>query len=177
MTEREIIELMLQRDEEGMYEFLRRYGPLLRYIIASILPNAQDREDCLLETLMLIWDKIDLFDNNRGGWNVWITSVARNRARSFKRRIPAQTEEIPEDMPSLEPTPEEATVLRERLRWALESMASTDLDLICRKYYYSQSIAQIASETGMTEKAVESRLYRLRRRLRRILDGEGFEKP
>jgi RNA polymerase sigma-70 factor (ECF subfamily) len=42
-----------------------------------------------------------------------------------------------------------------------------------RKYYYLQTTAQIASETGMTERAIEGRLYRIKKRLRKLLGGDG----
>ena len=35
--------------------------------------------------------------------------------------------------------------------------------LFYRKYYYLQPTAQIAAELGMTERAVEGRLYRLKK--------------
>lgn len=47
--------------------------------------------------------------------------------------------------------------------------------LFYRKYYYLQSIAQIASELGMTERAVEGKLYRLKKQLRKMLGGEVHE--
>lgn len=65
MNEQEIRALLLSRDERGMQELLRHYGPLMRYIIAPILPNAQDREDCLMETAMRVWEKIESFDAQR----------------------------------------------------------------------------------------------------------------
>lgn len=48
-----------------------------------------------------------------------------------------------------------------------------DRALLYRKYYYLQSTAQIAAELGMTARAVEGRLYRLKKQLRRMLGGEG----
>ena len=43
MYEQEIIELISNRDEQGMTELLRHYGPLMRYIIAPILRDPQDQ--------------------------------------------------------------------------------------------------------------------------------------
>ena len=40
------------------------------------------------------------------------------------------------------------------------------------EYYYLQPTSQIASELGTTERAVEGRLYRLKKRLRGMLGGE-----
>ena len=43
---------------------------------------------------------------------------------------------------------------------------------IYRRYYYQQSIMQIASELSMTERAVEGKLYRIRKKLRDLIGGE-----
>lgn len=57
MQEQDIIELLLQRNEKGMDALLLHYGPLMRYIIAPILQNSQDQEDCLSEVAMRVWKK------------------------------------------------------------------------------------------------------------------------
>ena len=57
---------------------------------------------------------------------------------------------------------------------ALRRLPAKDRTLFFRKYYYLQSTAQIASEMGMTERAVEGKLYRIKKRLRRLLGGEGY---
>ena len=58
MHEKEITALLRDRDDRGMDELLRHYGPLIKYVIAPILQNPQDREECLAETVMKVWDKI-----------------------------------------------------------------------------------------------------------------------
>ena len=45
MKEQEIIELILAKDERGMDALLAHHGPLMRYVIAPILPTAEDREE------------------------------------------------------------------------------------------------------------------------------------
>lgn len=178
MQEQTIIELMLQRDEQGMDELLRHYGPLMRYIIAPVLKNPQDREDCLSEAAMRVWERIGQFDRERGSWSAWLTAVTRNAALNHARDRSRGGEEIPEDMPSPEPTPEEAVIRQERrsaVAQALRQLSPKDRALFYRKYYYLQSTAQIASELGMTERAVEGKLYRLKKQLRRMLGGETHE--
>ena len=66
---------------------------------------------------------------------------------------------------------------RERLRLlgqAVEALKPSDRVLFYRKYYYLQSTAQIAAELGLSERAVEGRLYRLRRRLQKALGGDAL---
>lgn len=180
MQEQVIVEWLLQRDERGMDALWKHYGPLMRYIIAPILKNPQDREDCLSEVTMRVWERIGQFDRERGSWNAWLTSVTRNTALNHARTISRRDSggEIPEDLPSPEPSPEESMIRQERreaLDRALRRLPSEDRVLFYRKYYYLQSTAQIASELGMTERAVEGKLYRLKKRLREMLGGEAHE--
>ena len=55
---------------------------------------------------------------------------------------------------------------------ALSSLSRRDYLLFYRKYYYRQSTAQIAAELGTTERAVEGRLYRIKKALRKALGGD-----
>lgn len=73
--EQEMIRRLLAREEAGMADLLLHYGPLMRYIIAPILPNPQDREDCLSEVTLRVWEKIEQYDRKRGSWNAWLTAM------------------------------------------------------------------------------------------------------
>ena len=119
----------------------------MRYIIAPILPDPQDREECLSEVSMRVWSRIAQFDPARGSWNAWLTAITRNTALNFQRSAAVHN--------------------------ALGRLSPGDRALFYRKYYYLQSTAQIAAELGMTERAVEGRLYRLKKRLRTMLGGDG----
>lgn len=180
MDQREIVELLLRRDETGMDQLLRHYGPLMKYVIAPILPDPRDREDCLSETVLRVWERIGQFDGTRGSWAAWLTAIARNAALNHARSNARQggVGEVDERTPSPEPGPEETVLRQERqaaVREALERLSIGDRALFYRKYYYRQSTAQIAAELGMSERAVEGRLYRLKKQLRRLLGGEVCE--
>ena len=178
MNEQKIIELILARDERGMDALLTHHGPLMRYIIAPILPNTEDREECLSEAAMRVWEKINQFHGDCGSFNAWLTAIARNTALNRLRRKTNEDNEIPESIPTPEPTPEEQLLRKERqnaVKRALGQLSQSDRNLFYRKYYYLQSTAQIAAESGMTERAVEGKLYRLKKRLRKMLGGEGYD--
>ena len=180
MQEKEIIQLISDRDETGAKELILHYGPLMRYIIAPILPNPQDQEECRSESTMKVWDKIEHYDSERGNFNTWLTALTRNTALNKARQNKkyGDTTAIPEDLPSKEPTPEEVVLHKEKLKAmkrAISGLSDKDRILFYRKYYYRQSTAQIASEMGMTERAVEGKLYRLKIQLRKRLGGEWYE--
>lgn len=175
MKEEEIIALLRAEDEQGAEEFLRHYTPLMRYIIAPILPDVREQEECISETAMRVWEKIGQYDPHRGSWTAWLTALTRNgalnRARRGKRHA---AEDLTEDIPSPSPTPEEAVLRQERqeaLTRALYTLPERERLIFYRKYYYRQSTAQIAAELGMSERTVEGKLYRMKKQLRDRLGG------
>lgn len=179
MQENTVERLLLEKNEQGMDALLLHYGPLMRYIIAPILQNPQDREDCLSEVSMRVWEKIGQFDGEKGSFRAWLTAITRNTALNHARRASGSSaEELSESTPSPDPTPEETLLKKERqeaLKTALSRLSYKDRLLFYRKYYYRQSTAQIAAEFGMTERAVEGKLYRLKKQLRKSLGGEVCE--
>ena len=179
MQENTVERLLLEKNEQGMDALLLHYGPLMRYIIAPILQNPQDREDCLSEVLMRVWEKIGQFDGEKGSFRAWLTAITRNTALNHARRASGSSaEELSESTPSPELSPEETLLKKERqeaLKTALNRLSYKDRLLFYRKYYYRQSTAQIAAELGMTERAVEGKLYRVKKQLRKSLGGEVCE--
>lgn len=179
MQENTVERLLLEKNEQGMDALLLHYGPLMRYIIAPTLQNPQDREDCLSEVSMRVWEKIGQFDGEKGSFHAWLTAITRNTALNHARKASGSSaEELSESTPSPELSPEEALLKKERqeaLKTALSRLSYKDRLLFYRKYYYRQSTAQIAAELGMTERAVEGKLYRVKKQLRKSLGGEACE--
>lgn len=140
MREREIAGLLRDKHPDGMQQLLLHYGPLIRYIIAPIVPDAHDREDCFSEVMLRIWEKADRFAPQRGSWKAWLTAVTRNTAYNFVRQTARCGEgELPEHAPSPAPDPEEALLWAERrraLQRALAQLSTAEQALFYRKYYY-----------------------------------------
>ena len=139
MNEQDIILLLQQKNEDGLTALTLHYGPLMRYIIAPILPNPQDQEDCLAEVTLRVWDKIGLFDPKRGSWNAWLTAITRNTALNHVRALTrhANCGEVSENLASSEPTPEE-TILRHEEQRALEKALSSFQTAIVN--YFTENI-------------------------------------
>lgn len=162
-------------DKEAFGRFLARYTPLMRYIIAPILVDERDREECLSDICLRVWENIGKFDPNKGSFSTWLTIITRNTALSHARRLPPQTQPLHEDIVAPQSDPEALLLQKERqkaLHKALQHLSERDALLFYRKYYFCQPTAQIAAELGTTERSVEGRLYRIRKKLQKLLKGE-----
>ena len=178
--EERILQLIRAKDPQGIEECRKYFGALMRYVIEPILQDPEDCEDCIQTVLSTIWEKIGSYDQSRGSLKTWIAAVTRNAALKMVRgkHQTEPYEELPEDTPSGEPGAEELLLKKElirELRKALESLSPLERQFIYRRYYFNQAVAQIAAEFGISEKAAEGRLYRIRNKLRDILGGGYFD--
>ena len=177
MDERTLMAKIAGGDEAALHALLRQYGPLIRYILRPILTDERDREECYADISLKIWQTAGSFDGDKGALKSWLTVLSRNAALNHARRSAKHenNEELSEQLPSPAPTPEEDMLRQERekeLYRSIQALSTKERALFYRKYYYLQSTAQIASELGMTQRAVEGKLYRIRRRLREQLGGD-----
>ncbi|HIX91213.1 MAG TPA: sigma-70 family RNA polymerase sigma factor [Candidatus Agathobaculum pullicola] len=172
----QIFALLSAGDAEGVTLLQKQYGPMVQYIVRGILRDAQDTEECVSDVFLHVWERFASFDPKKGTLAAWMTVVARNAAvdRLRRRHAPDDTWE---EQAGASPSPEDVVLRRERTRLlqkAVDALGASEQLLFYRKYYYLQSTAQIAAEMGLTERAVEGRLYRLRRRLQKALGGDAL---
>ena len=174
MTDSQLLRQLRTDRAAGTEALLRQYGPLLRYVIGGILPDPQDAEDCFSEVSLALWQKLERFDPEKGPLSGWLTAVARNTALNhLKARIRREKHQSEEPAEVL--TPEQEVLRKERaeqLRAAVTRLPEAERKLFYRRYYYLQPVSQIAVELGLSQRAVEGRLYRLRQRLRQELGGD-----
>lgn len=164
------------RQDGAMEQFQTAYTPLLRYVIAPILTDERDREECLSDVLLRVWDSIGTFDSGKAALTTWLTHLTRNAALNRRRANERRREggALDETVPDSTDGPEQSLLKAETARalWAaVERLGRGDRELFLRKYYYYQPTAQIAAESGLTVRAVEGRLYRVRKRLQEELGG------
>lgn len=174
----ELISQLKNRSDGVLEELKLHYGPLIRYVIFPILSDARDREEVFNDILIRVWDRIEQFDPDCGSWTNWLSAIARNAAIDRARKNPPPGEELTEFISAPNSDPEQELLRKERQQAVQKAIACLDAAekaLFYRKYYYRQSTAQIAAEYGTTPRAIEGRLYRIKRKLRKVLGGEIYD--
>ena len=171
------MERLGQDDHEALEHLLAHYDGMLRYIISGMLSDPQDQEDCLAQVRAKLWEGRHQYDREKASPTTWLTALCRNTAYDHLRAQRRHGTSVALDprQPDPTPGPEEQVLRQERvqqLQTALTRLSARDRALFYRKYYYLQSTARIAAELGTTERAVEGKLYRIRKRLQTLLGGD-----
>ena len=177
MDDKQLMAQIAAGDQAALQTLLRRHGPLLQYILKPILTDPREREECLADISLRLWQRAGDYAPERGQFVPWLTVLARNMALNRARRL-RREEPLDETMPHGDGSAEDEVLRRERqakLRAAIVGLPVYERELFYRKYYYCQSTAQMAAELGLTERGVEGRLYRLRQTLRQQLGGDLYD--
>ena len=75
-------------------------------------------------------------------------------------------------------TPEDHLIEKENLeelKKALNSLDRLEAQILLRKYYYMQETRQIGAELGLSERAVEGRLYRIKKKMMKKMGGQSHD--
>ena len=163
---------------EEIEALLERHGPMMAYVVRGILSDPHEQEECLAQVRARVWKRWESYDRERSSPATWLTALCRNAAYDRLRAQARQRERtgaLDETLADPAPGPEEVLLQKERLETLsrlLSAMSAGDRALFYRKYYYLQSTQQMAAELGTTARAVEGRLYRIRKKLQKQMGGE-----
>lgn len=182
MEDREIIRLFLARDEGGIRALAQKFGRRLLATARNILGSAQDAEESVNDTYLALWEAIPPREPDPLAGFVYKTG--RNQALKLLRHRTADKRDSRYDL-SLEelagciPTrcleeDFEAKLLGQAIDTFLDTVPKDSRILFLRRYWFGDSMKDLARHFSMTENAVSVRLSRTRNQLKAYLLKEGY---
>lgn len=162
------------RDEAAFREFHELYFNRL-YQFLLVVARGQDHEaqEALQETLLRVVRYVREFETDEAFWG-WLKVVARNAARDGGRKHRRYFNLLQNFALRGQTQPHEQTAVADNrlsvlLEESLEELSPQDRRLIEGKYLDGETVKELSAQTGLTDKAVESRLVRLRRHVRELM--------
>ena len=182
MKDGKIVSLFTERDERAIVETQQKYGSYCLFIARSILDDEEDAKECVNNTYLGLWNSIP--PNLPADLRSYAGAVCRKTAlkqlekRTAEKRGGGRAalafEELDEVLGSDEDRTDEIA-LRDALGRFLKTLSKRSRCVFVQKYWYFQTVKEIASDLGMSEDSVKSSLFRSREKLKQYLKKEGFE--
>jgi len=183
LEDQAIIALFWARKEQALEETDRKYGSYCWTIANNILRNREDTEECVNDTWLKAWSAMPparptILSSFLGRITRNLSLDRYKAGRAGKRgggNVPVALEELADCVPgldSVEQTVAEAELSRTVDRF-LRTLPERDCCLFLRRYWYLDSMSDIARRYQMAEGTVKSNLYRTRQKLRGYLEQEG----
>lgn len=185
MEDAKIVQLYWDRDQNAIVETANKYGNYCTSIAKNILGNREDAQECVNDTYMNAWNSMPPHRPNM--LSTFLGKITRNLAfnrykhnNTAKRgggEIATVLDELSECVSGKDSVEQE--IEYKELVKAIDSFLDTLSEekrsiFICR-YWYTDSISNIAKRHGMRENAVSMTLNRLRAKLQKYLVERGFE--
>jgi RNA polymerase sigma-70 factor, ECF subfamily len=161
-------------DDEAFREFHARYfDRLYQFLLLVARGQEHEAQEALQETLLRVAKYAREFQTEEAFW-CWLRVVARSAARDAgrkRRRYLVVLERFAFFWRNGEGDPglHEENRLQAMLAESLAELPPDDRRLIEGKYLEGAAVKELSAATGLTDRAVESRLLRLRRQLREML--------
>lgn len=184
MEDKELVALFWEREEKALTETSRKYGPYLYKVAYNVLADPEDAEESVNDTYYKTWNAIPTACPTV--LSTFLARITRQtaidkwRKRMSRKRgggeYQAALDELEECVAGGE-TPEEA-VDRKELAEAIDrflfAQSEEARDIFLCRYFYADSVKDIALATGSGEGRIKTVLFRMRKSLREYLEKEGY---
>ena len=184
MNDKQIVELYWQRNQLAIEITDRKYGPYCTAIAQNILQNEQDTKECINDTWLAAWNsmppkKPEVLPPFLGR----ITrNLSFNKAR-YRRAQKRQNDEfalildelagVVSDVETTESAVDEKALIAD-IDHFLSSLSKTKKAIFVRRYFYCDSIQNLAKAYGFSENHISVTLSRTRKKLAAYLTERGY---
>lgn len=185
MEDQAIIELYFKRSEQALAESDLKYGHYCGKIALNILRNREDAEECVSDTWFRAWNAIPPERPNI--LKAFFGRITRNLSLNRLELLHADKRGGGESNVLLDELAEcvadagaaewsaDRAVITDVLNRFLEGLPETNRIVFVRRYWYMETVAEIARELSCGESRVKMMLMRGRRELAKQLKEEGID--
>lgn len=182
MEDKKIVQLLFARAENAISELSTRFGKQLYRIAYNILENQLDAEECTNDTYFALWNAIPPVSPDplapyvyRTGRNTALKRLHRDTAKKRDSRYDVSLEELNGCLPGGNMDQIiDARELGRAMNRFLETKSRESRYIFIRRYWFGDSVGEIARDLKMQENAVSVRLNRIRNSLKAYLKKEGY---
>ena len=175
MEDQQIIRLLFARSDAAITEMQIKFGGLCRSIISRILTDSRDVEECTSDTYLRVWNSIppqrpERLDSYlaRIARNVALDRYDYNTASMRHTSLTLAYEELALYLPTRD-REDDAVEFKVFLNRFLRGLPKQTRVMFVRRYWYGESVGEIAAAMKCGEEKVKSSLFRTRNKLREAM--------
>ena len=184
MEDQEIVALYWQRSEDAIRETAAKYETYLTKVARNVLSDAEDSRECVNDTYLAAWNSMpehrpEILSTYLGKITRQLSIDRFRKRNSLKRRASEYALSLSEleDSFADSSTPEQVldeALLAEAVSVFLRSLPDRERNVFLGRYYFFDSVKEVAAYCGLSEANAKSILFRTRQKLKAYLESEGF---
>ncbi len=183
VDDRDIIQLYFARNETAVEETSKKYKNYCTQIARNILSNVEDSEECVNDTFLGAWEAIPPKSPEK--LSSFLGRITRNialnkydyyKAKKRNKEFDAILDELNDCVSSSDNVESqyEGEQMAESISIFLLNIKEDHRNIFLRRYWYADSMADVASRFAISESKTKSILFRTRKKLQIYLKKEGY---
>lgn len=185
MSDTELVALLQQQPEEGCRALLAQYTGFVLSVVRRRIGgvcSAEEIEELVSDVLFDCYQQRHRIELQKGSLRGLLATMTMHRCTDWYRQYAAQRQrsaQVEESqmlyVADKALTPEEQYLQKERceqLYAMMQQLSETDRNIIMWKYYFGESAPEIAQRLSMRVGAVEMRISRAKKKLRKLMGGD-----
>lgn len=173
VNENNYIKELKRGNENALNYVIDMYLPLVKGITYKVLSKYSDKqlmEECINDIFMAVWNNSKKFDGEKNNFKSWIAKISKFKAIDYYRKISKNIELPSYDIDLGSKVHVEEEILKSENKKELTNLINTlepiDRDIFIMKYFMGMSVNSICKEKGLTESAINNRVYRCKKKLK-----------
>lgn len=185
MEDEQIVALFWRRDQEAIVQSQRKYHPYLSKIACNILHDQEDSQEVVNDTYFKAWQSIP--PQRPSKLSIYLGRLTRHGAIDRYRHHTSQKRQGDTYAMCLEELEEccatgqdpqqvlDGKLLAQAISRFLYTLKPQTRAMFLGRYYFLDSLKEVAQYCGVRESKAKSTLFRVRKALRAYLRQEGFD--
>lgn len=183
MEDQAIIALFQSRSEDAIHACKNEYDSYLSSLALRILHDSFDAEECVSDTYLQVWQRIPPDEPTH--FKAYLAAICRyyafdrldhHHAKKRSAEIVELTEELQSCLPDRSAEAEfDVRELGRTLDRFLRTLSAEQRLIFLRRYWFADTVKEVAANCGISESKVKTSLFRTRERLRTYLESEGYD--
>ena len=184
MEDEKIVAMYWDRNEQAIAESRKKYGSYCHNVAHNILFDPEDEEECINDTWLRAWNTIP--PQKPAFVSVFLGKITRNlafdvykkkhREKRGQGKLPLILDELSECVSGKDDP--EGEVLADELKKTINEFLTTlpeeNRYMFVLRYWYSESIRDIAKRFNKSENSITVTLSRIRGKLKEYLATMGY---
>ena len=185
MDDKTIVDLYLRKDQNALSASAEKYGTRLKQISFRIVHDISDAEECENDTYLSAWNSIPPHAPNHYLFaflakivrNISLNLYTKNHTQKRYAHIVELSKEMEECLPAPSDDPCSAcdSELMQCINRFLLRLSEEERTVFVRRYWFADSIKEVASRFNISESKTKSMLLRTRNKLKKYFESEGLQ--
>ncbi|MEA4832198.1 hypothetical protein SDC9_129809 [bioreactor metagenome] len=183
MEDSEILDLLYIHSENGLGQLSDKYGKLILSIAFNVLNDYSDAEECVNDTYMKMWNIIPPYRPQH--FRPFLCKIARQisidkyrqsqtrqKGSGFKVLLSELENDIADKYSFDDET--DSRILSDYINAYISSLKIESRVLFIRRYFFAESVKDLAKRFEISESNVGIKLFRIRNDLKKYLEKRGY---